>query len=380
MPPLKFEITHRSTKSRARLGVLRTAHGEVETPALVTVATRATVRAVTLEQVRAAGSPLLICNTYHLHLRPGEEIVAASGGLHQFMGWDRPLMTDSGGYQIFSLGFGRDFGLGKIGGAAVGGGIGLGQKPRMLSIDESGVRFTSYIDGRELFIGPEDSMRIQSQLGADIAFAFDECTAPNADRGYTEESLGLTHRWADRCLEARDPKQALYGIVQGGKFADLRKEGARFVASRPFDGIGIGGEFGEDKATMESMLETVMAELPDGKPRHLLGIGHPEDIELIVRQGVDTFDCTVPTQYARHGTVFTSAGRVSVGASSNLRAKGPLDPVCGCPTCQTYSLAYLSHLYRAGEITASNLLTVHNLYHFNGLVAEVRERLRRDEI
>ncbi|HCC22334.1 TPA: tRNA-guanine(34) transglycosylase, partial [Candidatus Uhrbacteria bacterium] len=209
MSTIEFNITQRSEKSRARLGVLRTPHGEIETPALVTVATRGTVRAVTLEQAITAGSQLLICNTYHLHLRPGEEVVGEAGGLHKFIGWDRPLMTDSGGFQVFSLGFGRDYNLGKIGPTDASGQVKAGQRPKMLKIDDAGVRFTSFIDGRELFIGPEESMRIQSLLGADIAFAFDECTPPNADREYTESSVAQTHRWADRCLEARDPKQAL---------------------------------------------------------------------------------------------------------------------------------------------------------------------------
>jgi len=377
---LEFNITKRSEKSRARLGVLRTPHGEVETPVLVTVATRATVRAVTLEQAAATGSQLLICNTYHLHLRPGEDVVGEAGGLHKFMSWDRPLMTDSGGFQVFSLGFGRDYGLGKIGPTDASGQVKAGQRPKMLKIDDSGVRFTSYVDGRELFMGPEESMKIQSALGADIAFAFDECTPPNADREYTESSLAQTHRWADRCLAARDTKQALYGIVQGGKFPDLRRESARFIAGRPFEGFGIGGEFGEDKETMAEMLRTVVDELPEDRPRHLLGIGHPDDIELIVREGVDTFDCTVPTQYARHGTAFTSAGRVSVGASGNLRRRGPLDLTCDCPTCTTNSLAYVCHLYRAKETAAAILLTVHNLHFFNRLVGDVRERIRNGSI
>ncbi len=377
MPRVRLEILKRSKKSRARLGLLHTAHGTVETPALVTVATQAAVKTLTAEQAEGAGSPLLICNTFHLHLKPGEQVVRAQGGLHEFMAWKRPIMTDSGGFQVFSLGFGRDYGLGKIGYRDTTAKVGLKQKPKLLSITEQGVTFTSYLDGRKIFIGPEESMSIQAALGADIAFAFDECTPPNADRAYTEMSVARTHRWAERCLKARDPKQSLYGIVQGGKFKDLRRASARTVASLPFDGFGIGGEFGADKKTMTAMLREVVRELPEGKPRHLLGIGHPDDIRRIVKEGVDTFDCTVPTQYARHGTAFTSRGRLEIGSSKHLKSRAPLDSACGCPTCTKYTRGYLCHLYRAKEYTAGTLLTIHNLWHFNELVRRVRTEIRR---
>jgi len=353
----------------------------VETPALVTVATQGSIKALTPEQAYESGSRMLISNTYHLHLKPGERFVKANGGLHKFMRWNGPLMTDSGGFQVFSLGFGRDHGVGKMqkdGKSKQK--VRQGHQPSLLKITEEGVHFTSYLDGSKIFIGPEESMRIQSAIGADIIFAFDECTPTVADRAYTVESVARTHRWAERCLKAHDPKQALFGVVQGGKYKDLRALSARTIGAMPFDGFGIGGEFGGDKRTMTTMLRTVIAELPDEKPRHLLGIGHPEDIVRIIKEGVDTFDCTVPTQYARHGTVFTSRGRMEISKTRYLLDKKPLDAKCGCPTCKKYSRAYLCHLYRAKEMLASTLLTMHNLYFFNSLVAKVREDIKKGKI
>ncbi|MEK9152437.1 MAG: tRNA guanosine(34) transglycosylase Tgt [Patescibacteria group bacterium] len=377
---IKFSITRQSKKSRARLGVISTPHGDLETPALVTVATQASVKALTSEQAAAAGSRMLIANTLHLYLKPGQKIVKAAGGLHEFMQWKGPMMTDSGGFQVFSLGFGRDFGMGKILKEKSEARIGARAKPKLLTINEDGVLFTSYLDGKKIFMGPKDSIRIQEALGADIIFAFDECTSPIADRAYTMAAMERTHRWARVCLDAQRTKQALFGIVQGGKFPDLRRRSAKIIGDMPFPGFGIGGEFGDDKRTMSSMIEAVVKELPAGKPRHLLGIGHPEDIRRIVKEGIDTFDCTAPTHYARHGTAFTSAGRIDIGKSKYRRDQKPLDPKCGCPVCGTYSRAYICHLARAKEMTAATLLTMHNLHYFNGLVAEVRRDIRRGKI
>ncbi len=379
---LEFSILKKSKKSRARIGVLRTPHGDVETPALVAVATQGTVKALTNDQIVASGSELLICNTLHLHLKPGENAVKAAGGLQAFMGRRGPLMTDSGGFQVFSLGFGRDFGMGKIlkdkekGGAR----IGHHQQPKLLEITEDGVRFTSYLDGRKIFIGPEESMKIQRALGADIIFAFDECTSPIADRAYTAASLARTNRWAKRCLALRREPQALYGIVQGGKFKELRRESARTIGTMPFDGFGIGGEFGDDKANLATMLRVVMAELPENKPRHLLGIGHPEDIRTIIKEGVDTFDCTVPTHYARSGTAFTSQGRLDLAKAAFLKDRRPLDPACDCFVCREHTRSYLCHLVRAKEMLAATLLSFHNLRHFHGLVAAAREDIRKGRL
>ncbi|OGZ54549.1 MAG: hypothetical protein A3B25_02460 [Candidatus Ryanbacteria bacterium RIFCSPLOWO2_01_FULL_48_26] len=380
---MEFSVLKNSTKTRARLGILKTSHGEVETPALVPVATQGAVKALTNELAEKANCQLLIANTFHLHLRPGEQVVKKMGGLHKFMNWRRPLMTDSGGFQVFSLGFGRDYGMGKILKEKEKSGrkIVAGQKPAFLKITPDGVYFYSPIDGRKLFMGPRESMAIQKALGADIIFAFDECTSPIADREYTIAALKRTHRWAQICKEeTRDKRQALFGVVQGGKFADLRKESAKFIAAQQFDGIGIGGEFGDDKATMSKMLKVVVAELPSELPRHLLGIGHPEDIERIVKEGIDTFDCTVPTHYARHGTAFTSKGRIDINKSAYLKDAKPLDPACGCFVCRDHARSYLCHLFRSREMTAGTLLTFHNLFYFNKLVADIRTKIKNGRL
>jgi len=378
---MEFQILKRSKRSRARLGVLKTPHGEVETPALVTVATQASIKTLTSEQAAAAGSPLVICNTLHLHLKPGEAVIKRAGGLHKFMNWPRPIMTDSGGFQVFSLGFGLDHGMGKVLKEKSGAKVTARQQPKLLKIDDDGVRFTSYLDGRQVFMGPKDSIRIQEALGADIIFAFDECTSPVADHEYTARSLRRTHRWARICLDAQKRSdQALYGVVQGGRFEDLRRESARVLGALPFPGFGIGGEFGDDKKQMAKMIGWVVDELPAAKPRHLLGIGHPEDIAAVVKAGADTFDCTVPTHYARHGTAFTAAGRLDLNQSRFLRDGAPLDRSCDCRVCRNYSRRYICHLFRNKEVTALSLLTFHNLHHFNALVRRVREDIKRGRI
>jgi len=379
---MEFEIVKKSKKSRARLGFLKTEHGIVETPALVTVATQAVVKAMTGDEAAAMGSQLLICNTFHLHLKPGEKIIKSHGGLHKFMNWSRPLMTDSAGYQVFSLGFGRDHGVGKMLKEKSDQSIEIGQQPNKVKITENGVFFNSPVDGKRLFIGPKESIKIQEDLGADIILAFDECTSPLADYEYTKKSLERTHNWAKVCLDIskRTKSQALFGIVQGGKFKDLRIESAKFIGSLPFDGFGIGGEFGDDKKIMTEMLDWVMPELPEGKPRHLLGIGHPEDIIKIVKSGVDTFDCIAPTHYARRGVAFVPSGKLDLNKTIFLKDKKPVDPNCGCPTCTNFSRAYICHLLKAHEITPLRLLTLHNLYYFNKLVAEAREGIKNGRI
>ena len=374
---IEFKILKKSKKSRARLGTLKTPHGEIETPTLVPVATQAVVKTLSSDEVKNTKSQILICNTFHLHLKPGEKIVKLAGKLHKFMNWNRPLMTDSGGFQIFSLGFGRDLGMGKILKQKTGSKITTGQQPQSLKITDDGVFFRSPLDGRKLFIGPKESIKIQSDLGADIIFAFDECTSPAADYGYTSKSLEKTHRWAKICLKAKKSEQAIFGIVQGGKFKDLRTQSAKFIGSLPFDGFGIGGEFGDDKKTMAKMISWVINELPHNKPRHLLGIGYLEDMEKIIRQGVDTFDCTVPTHYGRRGIAFTNEGGLDIKKSYFLNDKNPLDPACECPTCQNYKRNYICHLMRAKEITGMKLVTIHNLYFFNSFVEKIREKIKR---
>lgn len=373
---IEFTVLKKSEKSNARYGILKTPHGEVETPTLANVATQAVVKTLTSEELPAVHSQLLICNTFHLHLKPGEDIIAAGGGLHNYANLNRPLMTDSAGYQVFSLGFGRDFGHGKILKEQSSLTIEEGQQPQNIKITEDGVWFRSPVDGRKLFIGPKESIEIQQKLGADIMLCFDECTSPVADYDYTKKSLDKTHRWAKVCLETKTSNQALYGIIQGGKFEDLRRESAKFIGSLPFDGFAIGGEFGDDKSEMSKMLGWVNSELPEEKPRHLLGIGYVEDLPLIIEAGVDTFDCIVPTHYARHGTAFTSAGKLDMSKTQFLKDQEPLDKNCNCIVCQNYKRTYISHLLKAKEITGLKLLSFHNLYFFNSLTEKLRNEIK----
>ena len=324
---INFKILKKSNKSRARLGLLETEHGVVETPCFVAVATQAVVKTLESKEVEETKSQILISNTYHLHLKPGEKIVEKAGKIHKFMNWNRPLMTDSGGYQVFSLGFGMDYGLGsKIlkENSAKGEAIRENTQPQQLKINDDGVTFRSPLNGDELFIGPKESIRIQERIGADIIFAFDECTPPLADYDYVKKSLEKTHRWAKICLKTKKSDQALYGIVQGSKFKDLRIESAKFIGGLDFDGFGIGGEFGDDKKEMGKMIEWVVDELPEKKPRHLLGVGYLEDMELVIKSGVDTFDCTVPTHYARRGIAFTSEGELNLKQTKFLNKNEPL--------------------------------------------------------
>ncbi len=377
---IHFKVLKQSRRSRARLGLLETPHGVVETPCLVPVATQAVVKTLTSEQVAATGAKLLIANTFHLHLRPGERVVKAAGGLHTFANWPHSFMTDSGGFQVFSLGFGRDFNHSKITREPARPSIRHGQQPKLIKITERGVWFTSPIDGRKLFLGPKESIRIQEALGADIIFAFDECTSPLANQTYTANSLTRTHTWAKECLRLKRTRQALYGIVQGGKFKSLRIESARTLGSLPFDGYGIGGEFGSDKKIMANMIGWVNAELPPERPRHLLGIGFPEDIAPIIKAGVDTFDCIVPTNQARHGMAFTSTGKLDLAQTRYLTDKAPLDRTCTCLTCQGYERRYIAHLVRAHEVTAMSLLTQHNLTWFTTYVRELRQKIKQGKL
>ncbi|MBI4160409.1 MAG: tRNA guanosine(34) transglycosylase Tgt, partial [Candidatus Yanofskybacteria bacterium] len=364
----------------ARAGIIKTDHGEIETPALVAVATQATVKTLTSDEAMACSCQMLICNTFHLHARPGEKIVKSAGGLHKFMNWPRPLMTDSGGYQVFSLGFGSDYNIGKILNEKQKLTVERGHQPSAVKITEDGVFFHSPMDGSKMFLGPRESIKIQEQLGADIIFAFDECPPPVASRDYTETSMKRTHRWAKLCLDNKKSKQALYGIVQGGKFRDLRLASARFISSLDFDGFGIGGELGFDKKKMFQMLNWVSGVLPVGKPRHLLGTGRIDDLKDIFRGGADTLDCIIPTQYARHGSAFYSGGRLDLNKKVFLKDRGPIDKDCTCSTCQNYTRSYISHLLRAKEITPLRLLTVHNLYFFNNYVARLREDIKNGRL
>jgi len=377
---INFKVIKKSKLSRARLGILQTPHGVVQTPALVPVATQAVVKTLTSDQVVATGSQLLIANTYHLAIRPGASTVKKQGGLHKFMHWPKPLMTDSGGFQVFSLGFGRELGTNKVITNQVKTRIKSGQQPKNLVISDDGVEFRSHVDGRKLFLGPRQSIRLQEQLGADIIYAFDECPPPQASRTYTQEAVGRTHRWAKVCLQTKRSNQALYGIVQGGRFRDLRILSARFMAGLDFNGYGVGGEFGQHKINMSRMLNWVTDELPPAKPRHLLGIGHLSDIPLLIKAGIDTFDCIVPTHYARHGTAFTSQGQLDMYKQIHKNIRQPLDTKCSCPVCSQYSRSYIYHLLKSHELTGLSLLTFHNLYFFNATVAGWRKLIKQGKL
>ncbi|MBI2639905.1 MAG: tRNA guanosine(34) transglycosylase Tgt [Candidatus Sungbacteria bacterium] len=381
---IEFTILKTSKRSRARIGVLKTPHGEIETPSLVPVATQATVKTLTGEELLQTKTQILIANTFHLHTRPGENIVRSAGGLHRFMSWKRPLMTDSGGFQVFSLGFGHDLNVGKIlkyfPGRDTETIINKGARPSRLNITEEGVYFLAPASGHKLFLGPKESIAIQEKLGADIIFTFDECTAPLISVEYAKSAVGRTHRWAKLCQTALKGNQALFGIVQGSRFKELREKSAKFINSLDFPGFGIGGDLGHDKAMTKKILSWTLPLLHPRKPRHLLGIGYLEDIPEIIKSGIDLFDCTVPTHYARRGIAFTSDGRLNLLHSTFLKDKKPLDPKCPCQTCRGYRRNYISHLIRAREITASCLLTLHNLYFFNNFVEGLREKIKKGNL
>ncbi|MFN7035571.1 MAG: tRNA guanosine(34) transglycosylase Tgt [Bellilinea sp.] len=345
----KFEL---ETKDRsARAGIFHTPHGDLLTPVFAPVGTQATVKAVTPAQLKEIGVTLVLANTYHLYLRPGAGLVAEMGGLHRFMQWDAPILTDSGGFQVFSL-------------------------AGMRKIDEDGVTFKSHIDGSVHRFTPEKAVEIQEQLGADIIMAFDEC-APPYDRPYNEEAVRRTHEWAERCLIAQTRRdQALFGIVQGGIFPDLREQSARFIASLGFPGHAIGGlSVGETKEEMYRTLELVNQILPEDKPRYLMGVGSPEDLINGIRRGVDIFDCVLPTRLARHQAAMTRQGRLNLMNAVHAHDPRPIDETCPCYTCTHFSRAYLRHLIVAKEMLAATLLSIHNIATLVHLVQDARRAI-----
>ena len=344
-----FRLT--AQDGRGRAGILHTPHGELLTPVFAPVGTQATVKALTPRQIEAAGATLVLANTYHLFLRPGAERIASLGGLHAFMGWQKPILTDSGGFQVFSL---------------------AGQR----QIDVDGVTFKSHLDGTTLRFTPESVVAVQEQLGADIIMAFDECPAPY-DRGENETALNRTHAWAERCLTAKSrDDQALFGIVQGGVFSDLREQSAQFIAGLDFPGIAIGGlSVGETKPEMHAMLEVVDAALPADRPRYLMGVGSPEDLVEAVQRGVDIFDCVLPTRMARNNSALTRRGRMNMRKAQYAEDERPLDPECSCYTCTTFTRAYLRHLCAAGEMLAATLLSIHNIHMLTSLAADLRNSI-----
>jgi len=374
-----FKILKKSKKSRARLGLIKTVHGQIATPAFLPVATQATIKSLTPADLKEIGFPALLCNTYHLYLRPGEKIIQKLGGLHQFMNWSGPIITDSGGFQVFSLGFGLEHGVGKIAGIfpenfkkppkPV--------KPKLVKIDEQGAEFRSHLDGSHHRLSPQKSIQIQEALGADIILAFDECTSPLATKQYTQLAIERTHRWAEICLKTKKRQdQSLFGIIQGGQWKDLRIKSAQFISQLPFDGLAIGGSLGKTKKDMLKILDWVIPEMPEQKPRHLLGIGYPEDLNKAIKKGIDLFDCVYPTRLARHGTFLTSKGELNILNSSFRTDKKPITKNCLCYTCRNFSRVYLHHLFKAKEMLGPRLATFHNLWFINQLMKKIREDIK----
>src|SRR3954467_2552452 len=371
-----LEILARDPGSRARAGVLRTAHGEIRTPAFVPLATKATVKGLTPDEVRDLGYDMVLGNTYHLFLEPGHERIKGLGGLHDFMRWEHPIITDSGGFQVFSMGHGTV--ADEIKGRAAHGGDPHG---KTLGITEDGVRFRSHIDGSEKFLAPETSMEIQAALGSDIALVFDECTPFNVTKDYTARSTERTHRWLERCLDWHErhgpPGQVVYGIVQGGTDEDLRRWSAQEVAARATGGIAVGGSLGADKAQMYEVVDWAVDELPEDRPRHLLGIGDVDDLIRGVELGIDTFDCAMPTRLGRHGMAVVpdpdARWRADLGKARHRHDRAPLMEGCPCPACAAgYTRGYLHYLVKAREPTAARLLTLHNIAYLQRLMTDLR--------
>jgi tRNA-guanine transglycosylase len=347
------------------------------------VGTAGSVKGVTPAELRDLGAEVLLANTYHLFLRPGAETVRELGGLHRFMAWDGPIVTDSGGFQVFSLGFGLEHGVGKQIGMFPGEERPVrGQAAKLVRVDEDGATYTSHIDGSRQRLTPELAIEIQEALGADVALAFDEPTSPLHDADYTRQAMERTHRWAVRCLAARTPgDQALYGIVQGGAFEELRTGSARFIGGLAFDGVAIGGSLGKSKADMHSVLDWSMPHLPSRWPRHLLGIGEPEDLFSCVERGVDQFDCVAPTRLARHGQLYTPAGRLQITGLEHKDDPRPIQASCGCYTCRTgFSRGYLRHLFAANELLAYTLASLHNLHFILGVMSTIRRAIQEDRL
>jgi len=354
---MQFEILKKDQNSGARLGRYHTAHGVFHTPAFIPVGTQATVKAMTPEELREAGAEIILSNTYHLYLRPGHERIRRMGGLHRFMHWNDPLLTDSGGFQVFSLN-------------------------SLVKVSKEGVQFQSHLDGSRHFISPEKAVEIQEALGADIILCLDECTAYPASHEEAERSLELTLHWSRRCRDShRFSDQALFGIVQGGMYSDLRKKSVETLVEIGFDGYAIGGlSVGEDKETMFQVVAETAPLLPQDRPRYLMGVGMPGDIGEAVRQGVDMFDCVLPTRNARNGTLFTRSGRMVIKNAKYAEDSLPIEPGCPCYACRHYSRAYLRHLYLAEEILAVRLNTIHNLHFYLRYMSDMRRAIAADRL
>lgn len=439
MSALSFEILKQDKETKARLGLIKTRRGDIQTPYLVPVATMGSVRALGSDDLLSLGVQCTLANTYHLHLLPGDELIKRLGGLHRFMGFDRPLFSDSGGFQAFSLGFAREHNISKIGnifpqelgssgqcpepeeclhndcdqaeiykdyrkkyddncaegenGSSSGIGYRVDEKERpkaakkenLTRITDEGISFKSLADGAWHFLNAEKSMKIQSNLGTDIIMAFDECTSPLSDYDYTRKAMLRTHNWAEESIRYHDKNQALYGIIQGGWFDDLRRESTEAISAQPFDGIAIGGSLGNSKQDMHQVLDWTVPRLDDDRPRHLLGIGEIDDIFECVARGIDTFDCVSPTRIARRGSLLLSpqAGgsqenkfHINIKTAKFKEDEQPVDPNCSCSTCRTYTRAYLRHLYVSRELSYFRLATLHNLHFMLRFMEEVRESIR----
>ncbi|MCL2883378.1 MAG: tRNA guanosine(34) transglycosylase Tgt [Coriobacteriia bacterium] len=361
-PPFAFTLQNADSGTNARAGLFQTPHGTVQTPAFMPVGTHATVKGLTVEQLKALGAQVVLANTYHLYLRPGSSLIARAGGLHKFMNWDRSILTDSGGFQIFSL-------------------------ANTVKIDDEGVAFQSIIDGSRHRWSPEENMRIQNELGADIVMQLDQCPPYPAEHGFVATAVRRSADWAGRCRRAQtNPQQALFAIVQGGLYDDLRAQSIQRLLEtdgqgRPFEGFAIGGySVGEDHRLMLEGLAPVAAALPAGRPRYLMGVGNPTSLVRAVALGVDLFDCVLPTRTARMGSAFSSQGRLNLRNARFANDLGPLDPECGCPCCQSYSRAYLRYLIMSREILASVLLSIHNLYYLTNLMQVLRSQIMANQL
>lgn len=358
MGAIEFELLKESKDSMARLGKIKTPHGEIETPIFMPVGTIATVKAMTPEELKDIGSQIILSNTYHLYLKPGHELVKEAGGLHKFMNWDKPILTDSGGFQVFSLG-------------------------DLRKIEEEGVEFRSHIDGSKHFISPEKSIEIQNALGSDIMMCFDECAPYPAEYDYVKHSMERTTRWAKRCKDYHKDwdKQGLFGIVQGGMYKDLRKQSAEELIELDFPGYAVGGlSVGEPRDLMCDVLEHTTPFLPKDKPRYLMGVGTPDYLFEAVIRGIDMADCVLPTRIGRNGTVLTSRGKLVIKNAKYKKDFSPLDPECDCYACKNYSRAYIRHLFNVNEILGARLATTHNLYFLIKLMENIRSAIREDRI
>jgi len=352
---LEFRIVHKCGRNRARLGEIKTPHGSFETPVFMPVGTQGSVKAVTPEEMEDAGVKIILANTYHLYLRPGHKIIERLGGLHRFMNWSGPILTDSGGFQVYSL-------------------------ARLRTISDAGVTFQSHLDGSTHFLGPEEAMEVQKALGADIVMAFDECAPYPCDYDYVLNSVKLTNLWARRCLDTMESEgQALFGIVQGGMYADLREMSAKELVDMEFDGYALGGlSVGEDRETRLRVIRETRVFLPEDKPVYLMGVGTPGDLVDAVMSGVDMFDCVMPTRNARNGTLFTGRGKLVIKNARYADDERPVDENCRCYTCSHFSRAYLRHLFMAKELLAYTLNTIHNLYYYSRLMEDMRQAIRTD--